>query len=1068
MTENNRFLKRVCNNGATYIFPIYKCVYSEEFYFYLPDITISSNSILGFTNGTCSGDPKSYQFCGTRDFANNIFTKTDQILCGYTFCHIMSHSKLFSPVSITEIDLNNETGEGYCDNQHKINSGGMVSSHSRKLSAVPAKSLCDGICDIWSCEDDSLCGNYMYGFICTWKKVTFSYIQPIEICDGMYQCYSSGKTLQPDEEYCNDIQDLDAQDICRRYNTGELVQIFNFTRCASIMHYKNAAGSMISYGTDYYIGSDLKDCGDYACVPYCQDYKDQTNCTDITKVALHCTIGGYLSSVSKMMVCTVRNLQLRMCDDGMDILCIDTSPFCTIHKHLLCNGISDCDDNSDELSETCNSMTNQSCYRKYLHSIPLSVPLSWLQDGDIDCLHAQDEIVNFWPRCGFGKLQRFLVTTHCTDVYICRNGHASFIELEKFCDGIQRCGNENEICQKTLKSSDMSEKLYRSHRNKNHRIALYCLKGLRTLAKFKISCSKISTEQLFGHKILGYPKFELTLPKVAHDCRYLYGEPYFYLSCLGYCKDSMCPLHNRKEVLRHDSCIDQYPQRIFTLVNNSALTFVVRKYGSYENDYFVCNNTYCIEYSKVCNLVDDCGDASDELPCSNHFKCTKIEQFLLLSQKCDLRIDCLDFTDECNEVCSKNILPGISYIIAALVVGTLATLFNATVIITSFAKLRKCKKFFILVNRVMIICVSVGDLSVGLYLIALAGADLIVYRNSYCFSQYKWLTSIWCSILGSLNTLGSQLSVFSMAVLSFQRASNIRNSMIAPKYVSKKNALLLIFLLTALILVSTITAITPLISNFEDYFLNGLVYDQSVGLFNGMVSKETHFNALKAHYGRMKDKILSWKVINEMVYNMFSHDYNLASEFRRKIHFYGNDGVCLFKYFVRRNDPQWAYTMALLSLNVCCFLVITISYTCICLTTVKQSEVLTKSPGTTGNHVRARNKKLRQRTVAIIATDFICWVPFVIICFLHFAEIIDATPLYSIFSIIVLPINSVINPLIYNSDMWAIKVIKRFTDCVWAKRDCATVVTLEKGKPCNAEDISLHLVEKIMASSATQ
>ena len=57
---------------------------------------------------------------------------------------------------------------------------------------------------------------------------------------------------------------------------------------------------------------------------------------------------------------------------------------------------------------------------------------------------------------------------------------------------------------------------------------------------------------------------------------------------------------------------------------------------------------------------------------------------------------------------------------------------------------------------------------------------------------------------------------------------------------------------------------------------------------------------------------------------------------------------------------------------------------------------------------------MNQRIAFIITTDFVCWVPFIIICILHSAEVLDGTPWYSIFSIFFLPLNSVINPLIYD------------------------------------------------------
>ena len=57
---------------------------------------------------------------------------------------------------------------------------------------------------------------------------------------------------------------------------------------------------------------------------------------------------------------------------------------------------------------------------------------------------------------------------------------------------------------------------------------------------------------------------------------------------------------------------------------------------------------------------------------------------------------------------------------------------------------------------------------------------------------------------------------------------------------------------------------------------------------------------------------------------------------------------------------------------------------------------------------------MNRRITIIIATDFCCWIPFIIICALHSLEILDATPWYSLFSMVILPVNSVINPFLYD------------------------------------------------------
>ena len=60
----------------------------------------------------------------------------------------------------------------------------------------------------------------------------------------------------------------------------------------------------------------------------------------------------------------------------------------------------------------------------------------------------------------------------------------------------------------------------------------------------------------------------------------------------------------------------------------------------------------------MCNLNDDCGDSSDELNCTNHFKCASSNQFLAHPQKCNGVIECEDYSDECNKECSKEIISG--------------------------------------------------------------------------------------------------------------------------------------------------------------------------------------------------------------------------------------------------------------------------------------------------------------------------------------------------------------------------------------------------------------------------
>ena len=116
----------------------------------------------------------------------------------------------------------------------------------------------------------------------------------------------------------------------------------------------------------------------------------------------------------------------------------------------------------------------------------------------------------------------------------------------------------------------------------------------------------------------------------------------------------------------------------------------------------------------------------------------------------------------------------------------------------------------------------------------------------------------------------------------------------------------------------------------------------------------------------------------------------------------------MFKYLVTMEDPQRWFSIGVILVNFVCFVIITICYIIINSTAAPASKNISKS-------AKRRNLKLQAKISFIILTDFLCWVPFITVCLLHFGGATDATSWYPIFSTIILPINSVINPLLYNN-----------------------------------------------------
>ena len=72
------------------------------------------------------------------------------------------------------------------------------------------------------------------------------------------------------------------------------------------------------------------------------------------------------------------------------------------------------------------------------------------------------------------------------------------------------------------------------------------------------------------------------------------------------------------------------------------------------------------------------------------------------------------------------------------------------------------------------------------------------------------------------------------------------------------------------------------------------------------------------------------------------------------------------------------------------------------------------------------NRAMERRIMMIIVTDFLCWVPLIIISGLHNDGRIDSSHWYVSFAMTVLPLNSVINPIIYDRKLQKF-ILSKFT-----------------------------------------
>ncbi|XP_038050982.1 CUB and sushi domain-containing protein 2-like [Patiria miniata] len=314
----------------------------------------------------------------------------------------------------------------------------------------------------------------------------------------------------------------------------------------------------------------------------------------------------------------------------------------------------------------------------------------------------------------------------------------------------------------------------------------------------------------------------------------------------------------------------------------------------------------------------------------------------------------------CSELMPKMVLKVFMWIL-----GVSALIGNIYVMVWRYRERSKGRESRI-VQSFLVFNLAVSDALMGLYMLIIASAD-VYFGERYFEVSMEWRTSPMCKIAGFISIIGSEASVFFLTFISIDRYLAIVHPLkkynLCPE--SSRIAALCVWIGTVIVgLVPTILASD---SSSDVYGLS----DVCIGL--PLMTKVTE-------YETVDQQIDAGGVANITVGIPYPVDYRAS----------------------------WFFSIALfLGVNLLCFTVILICYIAIFRGVRASSKKVNSSS-------RDDEQRLAIKMAAIILTDFVCWVPVIIMGILSQAHVVEIpTEAYAWIVVFILPINSSLNPYLY-------------------------------------------------------
>ena len=354
-------------------------------------------------------------------------------------------------------------------------------------------------------------------------------------------------------------------------------------------------------------------------------------------------------------------------------------------------------------------------------------------------------------------------------------------------------------------------------------------------------------------------------------------------------------------------------------------------------------------------------------------------------------------------------------------IGNLTVIFIETRTLIQKHSMPKEKKIY----KALVLNLSISDLLMGIYL------TFFPMTNKF-FEDIPEL----CKFFGVISVLSSEISVTVLVLICLYRWVGIAYPYKKIKLTVLKTAIPLMWitwLIVALIPALSVDLIGLIFTHgiqFLNQSMDNIKFDKMLKLFK-LISNEASNNNIRQVIPVFK-KLADFNS-KDLLYTSMKHLKLLKDDDPnyRYLNYYSNHTLCTLRTFINSPFSDQYYALSILLYNFLAFVFIFIACIVIFKNLTKNAKNVKQNGRTVSEQILSENRKIYRRIFLVIVTDFLCWIPICVIAFNFYFQKCHTKLSKSIMFwvvLILMPINSLINPYLYSWHVWK-KILKKCKNC---------------------------------------